>query len=113
MTVKTKVFDTYSELNKWPHRFDSRSLVTPTYLEHADAVESNKLEGLYVEGVIMAPEQMGKKYAVLWVGTGVDLVRKIQPASKIFHEVREGTKKALAAAKAYTDLKSAKNTFET
>lgn len=104
MTVKTKVFDTYNGPNEWPHRFDSRGLVTPTYLEHADAVELAKLEGLYGEGVIMAPEQMGKKYVVLWMGTCVGLVHKMQPAREIVNEVREGTTKALAGAKAYTDL---------
>lgn len=104
LTVKTKVFDAYNGPNEWPHRFDSRGLITPTYLEHADAVELAKIEGLHGEGVIMSPEQMGKKYAVLWMGTAVGLVRKSQPAREIVKEVREGTKKALAVAKAYTDL---------
>lgn len=104
LTVKTKVFDEYNGPNEWPHRFDSRGLVTPTYLEHADAVELAKLKDLYGEGVIMSPEQMGKKYAVLWMGTSVGLVRKMQPAREIVEEVRAGAKKALGIATAYTAL---------
>lgn len=86
------------------HRFDSRGLVMPTYLEHVKAVDSAKLGGLYGEGVIMYPEQMEMKYVVLWVGTCVGIGRKMQPSREIVHKVHERTKKAMTAVEAYADV---------
>lgn len=41
----------------------------------------------------------GNKRATVWAGTGVGLVRKIQPAGEIVEEVREAAKVALQRAK--------------
>ncbi|MCJ1249222.1 hypothetical protein MMC30_006445 [Trapelia coarctata] len=100
-TVRAKVFDEVRGPNVWPVLFDGRGVVTDSYTDFAGGGGIEEVRRLYKEAV----EGEGKGFAegnrrvTVWAGTGVGLVRRIQPAREIVEEVREGARAALQRAK--------------
>lgn len=100
-TVRAKVFDEVRGPNVWPVLFDGRGIVTESYTDHVSGMGIEEIRRLYKEAVEGEGKGFaeGNKRATVWAGTGVGLVRKIQPAGEIVEEVREAARAALQRAK--------------
>lgn len=100
-TVRAKVFDEVRGPNIWPVLFDGRGIVTDSYTDHANGMGIEEVRRLYKEAVEGEGKGFadGNRRATVWAGTGVGLVRKIQPAGEIVEEVREAAREALQGAK--------------
>lgn len=102
-TTRAKVFDELRGPNMWPVEYDGRGLVTASYRDHRDGVDIEQIRKLHAEAVKQTHSGFGdgeEGRAVIWMGTGVGLVKNQQSAKDIIEEVREGARKALGAAAA-------------
>lgn len=102
-TVRSKVFDNLKGPNMWPNAYDGRSIVMESYEAHvsgADIEEIRKMHNEAVKADDAGYGTHGKGKAAMWAGTGVGLVKKVQPAAEIVEEVRSAALKAIEAAKA-------------
>lgn len=100
-TVRAKVFDELKGPNFWPQAYDGRALISNSYKDYQDGVGIDKIRERHSEAV--AKEDLGwgdSKRAAAWAGTGVGLVKEVQPAADIVREVRDGVRARLEEAKA-------------
>ena len=100
-TVRAKVFDELRGPNIWPGEYDGRSLVTESYTDYAKGVGIDEVRAKHTEA--LKEKDMGwgeSNRATVWAGTGVGLVKTVQPAAEIVEEVSRGALEALDAAKA-------------
>jgi len=100
-TIRAKFFDELRGPNVWPVLFDGRGVVTDSYTDFTKGVGIEEVRRLYKEALEGEGKGFaeGNRRATVWAGTGVGLVRKIQPAGEIVEEVREGARAALQRAK--------------
>lgn len=102
-TVRSKLFDNLRGPNMWPTAYDGRSIVMESYEAHVSGTDIEEIRELHNEA---AKEDhggfgvRGKGRAAMWAGTGVGLVKKVQPAGEIVEEVRSAALKAIESAKA-------------
>lgn len=102
-TVRSKLFDNLRGPNMWPRAYDGRSIVMESYEAHVSGTDIEEIRRLHNDA---AKEDHagygthGKGKAAMWAGTGVGLVKKVQPAGEIVEEVRSAALKAIEAAKA-------------
>jgi nitronate monooxygenase len=100
-TVRAKLFDELRGPNIWPEAYDGRSIRTNSYLDHVNGVNIEQVRDLHAKA--LKEEDLGwgeSNRATVWAGTGVGLVKKVQPAAEIVEEIRADTKKALEETKA-------------
>ena len=102
-TVRSKLFDNLKGPNIWPNAYDGRSIVMESYEAHVSGTDIEEIRKLHNEA---AKEDHagygthGKGKAAMWAGTGVGLVKKVQPAGEIVEEVRTAALKVIEATKA-------------
>ena len=99
-TVRAKVFDELRGPNMWPKEYDGRSIMTNSYLDHANGVSIEQIRDLHKQA--LAEKDLGwgtSNRATVWAGTGVGLVTKVEPAADIVDEVRRESRMALDAAR--------------
>jgi nitronate monooxygenase len=100
-TIRSKLFDNLRGPNVWPYAYDGRSLIMESFDDHQRGVDIEEIrqkhnsavkaeDGGFAEG--------GKGRAAIWAGTGVGLVKAVQPASDIVEEVRDAARKILEGA---------------
>ena len=102
-TVRSKLFDNLRGPNMWPTAYDGRSIVMESFEAHVSGVDVEEIRRQHNEAVKADDGGFGvhgKGKAAMWAGTGVGLVKKIQPAGEIVEEVRNAALKAMEAAKA-------------
>lgn len=100
-TVRAKLFDELRGPNIWPVLYDGRSVRTNSYTDHVSGMPIEKIRELHAAAEKEEDKGWGESNrATVWAGTGVGLVKKVQPAAEIVEEVREGARQALEAAKA-------------
>ena len=100
-TVRAKLFDELNGPNIWPVAYDGRSIRTNSYLDHANGVSIDDIRKLHKQA--LSGEDLGwgeTNRAAVWAGTGVGLVKKVEPAADIVEEIRTEARKALDAARA-------------
>ena len=88
-TVRAKVFDELKGPNMWPGLYDGRSVKTEAWKSYTE-------EG--VEGARKAFKD--GKTGVMWMGTGVGSVKKVQPASEIIEEVQREAREVIKSLNA-------------
>ena len=79
-TVRAKVFDELRGPNIWPVLFDGRGIVTESYTDHVNGVGIEEIRKRHSaawkgEGAGYGPDD---KRTVVWAGTGVGMVKKVQ-----------------------------------
>jgi nitronate monooxygenase len=102
-TIRSKLFDNLRGPNIWPTAYDGRSIVMESFEAHVRGVDIEEIRRQHNEAVKADDGGFGvhgKGKAAIWAGTGVGLVKKIQPAGEIVEEVRDAALKVMKAAKA-------------
>ncbi|OCL14314.1 inosine monophosphate dehydrogenase [Glonium stellatum] len=95
-TVRSKIFDELRGPNIWPEAYDGRSLVTDSYTDHVNGVSIEEIRKLHNEAVKGEDAGFGEnKRAVIWAGTGVGLINKVEAAADIVIQVRNAACEAL------------------
>ncbi|KAK4100029.1 hypothetical protein N658DRAFT_525035 [Parathielavia hyrcaniae] len=84
-TVKTPVLDDIQGTPIWPDIYDGRALAGKSWQDHAAGMPLEENIRLFQE----ADKAGDQSRKITWVGTGVGLVKRIQPAGDIVREVRE------------------------
>lgn len=101
-TVRSKLFDNLRGPNMWPNAYDGRSIVMESFDAHLKGTDIEEIRRLHNEAVKADDRGFGvsgKGRAAMWAGTGVGLVRKVQPAGEIVEEVRSAAQKAFETVK--------------
>lgn len=97
-TIRSKLFDNLRGPNVWPTAYDGRSLVMRSYEEHLAGAEMEAIRTRHNEAVKGEDAGFavgGEGRAAMWAGTGVGMVKKVQPAGEIVDEVRAGARRVL------------------
>jgi nitronate monooxygenase len=104
-TVRAKVFDELTGPNIWPEAYNGRAIRNLSWQDEANGTDMVDVRQRYAEAAKgddggYAPDGEGAKgRTMIWAGTGVGLVNKVQNAADILVEVRKGAKKVLEAAR--------------
>jgi len=103
-TTRSKLFDNLRGPNPWPLAYDGRSLVVESFLEHERGVDIEEIRRKHNEA-LKGPDagfgEGGKDgRAAIWAGTGVGMVKEVQPAGEIVEEMRSEAAKVLASVSA-------------
>ena len=100
-TVRAKLFDELRGPNTWPVEYDGRGLRTRSHADHEGGVSIDEIRRLHSDALKEKDLGWGESNrATIWAGTGVGLVKRVQPAAEIIEEVRSGVMQALEKAKA-------------
>ncbi|KAK4126706.1 inosine monophosphate dehydrogenase [Parathielavia appendiculata] len=83
-TVKTPVLDDIQGTPIWSGIYDGRALAGKSWQDHAAGMPLEENRRLFKE----ADKAGDTSRKITWVGTGVGLVKRIQPAADIVREVR-------------------------
>ena len=101
-TIRSKLFDNLRGPNIWPVTYDGRSIVMESFDDHTNGVDIEEIRRLHNDAAKADDAgfgQGGKGRAAMWAGSGVGLVKKVQPAAEIVEEVRGAALKALETAR--------------
>lgn len=109
-TRRSKLFDNLRGPNIWPGAYDGRSILMQSWADHESGVGIEEIRkrhkealkdgmctnigqwclianfNVYSDDKGFNADRSGR--AVMWAGTGVGLVKKVQPAAEIVEEVR-------------------------
>ncbi|KAF2480818.1 hypothetical protein BDY17DRAFT_302449 [Neohortaea acidophila] len=90
-TRRSKLFDNLRGPNIWPGAYDGRSILMQSWADHESGVGIEEIRKRHKEALKdddkgFNADRSGR--AVMWAGTGVGLVKKVQPAAEIVEEVR-------------------------
>lgn len=102
-TIRSKLFDNLRGPNVWPEAYDGRSIVMTSYEEHANGTDIEQIRNKHneaIKGDDAGFAAGGKGRAAMWAGTGVGMVKKVQPAGEIVEEVRTQARKVLESVSA-------------
>ena len=100
-TTRCKLFDELRGPNIWPEAYDGRGIVTESFTDHVKGVRIDDIRKLHAEAVQAEDAgfgEGGKGRATVWAGTGVGLVKQLQPAAGIVEEVRNAVSTSLKVA---------------
>ena len=102
-TIRSKLFDNLRGPNIWPVTYDGRSIVMESFNDHERGIDVEEIRRRHNDAVKADDrgfDEGGKGRAAIWAGSGVGLVKKVQPAAEIVEDVRDGVRKALERANA-------------
>ena len=100
-TIRAKLFDELRGPNIWPVDYDGRSLVTDSYTDHSNGMKIDDIRDRHTEA--LKEKDMGwgeSNRATVWAGTGVGLIKTVQPAAEIVEELRRDVVEVLETARA-------------
>lgn len=93
-SVRTIAFDQARNTLGWPSGIDGRGLRNSTVVDFENGVDISELRRNYAEGAkVDDPDRI-----VVWAGTGVGLMNKVQPAREIVEELHNECLTHLRAA---------------
>ncbi|GLB43445.1 putative nitronate monooxygenase [Lyophyllum shimeji] len=93
-SVRSMAFDQARDTLGWPSGVDGRGLRNSTVIDFEKGVEIGELRRKYAEGVTADdPDRI-----VVWAGTGVGLMNRVQPAREIVEELHDECVARLRAA---------------
>ncbi|KAF8074766.1 2-nitropropane dioxygenase [Lyophyllum atratum] len=84
-SVRTMAFDQARNTLGWPHGIDGRGLRNNTVIDFEKGIDIDTLRRKYADGV----KADDPNRIVVWAGTGVGLMDKIQPAKEIVEELND------------------------
>lgn len=93
-SVRTMAFDQARNTLGWPGGVDGRGLRNSTVVDFENGVDIGQLRRKYAEGAKV--DDLDR--IVVWAGTGVGLMNKVQPAKEIVQELYEECLTHLRAA---------------
>jgi nitronate monooxygenase len=97
-TIRSKLFDNLRGPNIWPEAYDGRSLVMESFEDHQKGMPIEEIRQKHndaLKGQDAGFGVDGKGRAAIWAGTGVGLVKSVQPAGEIVDEVRGKAREVL------------------
>lgn len=98
-TMRSRLFDDLRGTSDFPANYDGRALFNMSVKDHLDGIQDAENKARYQEAFKNPQKIYGEEgRLVTYAGTGVGLVRKVQPAAEIVEEVRSGLQQALANA---------------
>lgn len=97
-TARGKLYDTLRGTTDWPAHFGGRSVLNESWYDAAKGMSVEENKRLYDDALKMGDEGWGEKARLTtYAGTGVGLVKKVQPAAEVTREVREESIQLLQA----------------
>jgi nitronate monooxygenase len=95
-TARGKLYDTLRGTRDWPAHYGGRSVLNESWHDAAKGMSVEENQKLYDEALKQGDAGWGAKARLTtYAGTGVGLVRRVQPAAEITREVREGAVRVL------------------
>jgi len=95
-TARGKLYDTLRGTTDWPAHYGGRSVLNASWHDAAQGMSVGENKRLYDDALKMGDEGWGEKARLTtYAGTGVGLVKKVQPAAEVTREVREESIKLL------------------
>lgn len=97
-TARGKLYDTLRGTTDWPAHYGGRSVLNESWYDAAKGMSVEENKRLYDDALKMGDEGWGEKARLTtYAGTGVGLVKKVQPAAEVTREVREESIQLLQA----------------
>lgn len=98
-TARTSLYDRWRGTPGWPKPFNARGILKHSFSDYEEGMSEAENTKLYEEAVKMGDAGWGEQGRMTtYAGTGVGLVHKSMPASKIIAEVLRDSKEHLAKA---------------
>jgi len=98
-TVRTQLYNHLRGTTNWPSPFDARGLINQSWRDHKAGMSFEKNKTLHDEAIKRGEEAWGESgRTATYAGTGIGLVKKVQPAGEIVTEIRNGISQRLDIA---------------
>ena len=90
-TVRSSVYDTLRGTTDWPENYGGRGVINASYQDHLSGVSWEENKQRYEEALKTGDKGWEGDQARMttYAGTGLGLVKRVQPAAEITREVRE------------------------
>ncbi|KAJ4300660.1 hypothetical protein N0V90_002747 [Kalmusia sp. IMI 367209] len=98
-TLRSTLCDRLKRNHDWPKQYDGRAIKNQGHADEQSGLRDEENVRLYEEGLTHGDSAWGVHgRMVMYAGTGVGLVKQIQPAARIVNEIREGAVRTLKRA---------------
>lgn len=90
-TVRSSVYDTLRGTTDWPAQYGGRGVINASFEDHEKGMSMEENKKLYEEAIKQGDEGWDESSGRMttYAGSGVGLVKQVQPAADITNEVRE------------------------